>query len=89
MTGHNVHRTGETTMRDEDIAIDVTHDPARGHTIRVRHLPTSRQRTATRVVSGSVGATISALRRALAEDLTGSGSGAYPRVKVASEPGPA
>lgn len=72
-------------MRDEDIAIDVTHDLARGHSIRVRHLPTNRQRTATRVAANAVGATISALRRALVDDLTGSGSGAFPRVKVASD----
>ena len=72
-------------MRDEDIAIDVTHDPARGHSIRVRHVPTNRQRTATRVASNAVGATISALRRALVDDLTGSGSGAFTRVKVADQ----
>lgn len=56
---------------DDDFAIEVSHSPELGHAVRVRHLPSGRERTAGRVAGGAVAATIAALRRALAGELLG------------------
>jgi hypothetical protein len=56
---------------DDDFTIDVSHTGDLGHTVRVRHAPSGRERSAARVAGGAVAATIAALRRALAGELLG------------------
>lgn len=56
---------------DDDFAIEVSHSADLGHTVRVRHVPSGRERSAGRVAGGAVPATIAALRRAIAGELMG------------------